>query len=179
MIDREFGLKITLKQYVKAALILNILIFSSAFSQLKEQLPKNEIEIGGALLHLRDLYQGSRGNKGLRYYVKPMLVLAHKGYIAGYFKNSHWRDSFFIGLRKYWQIRAYKNITILPGYSFGAVTGYCKGDKYDLYDDCHNGQKWQIAPYGQLFLKFKKNNFSLNLSYSLVLIYITASYYFE
>lgn len=165
--------------YVKNALIIAIFIFSNILADLKPPVPDNEIELGGALLHLTDLYQGRRGHSGLEYYLKPMLVLGHKGYIAGYFKNSHWRDSFFVGLRKYWQIGSYKNIAIIPGYSFGIVSGYCKSNKYDFYDDCYNGRKWQIAPYGQLFLKFKKNKFSINLSYSLVLIYITASYYFD
>ncbi len=160
-------------------IIVTIFLFSSVFANLKESLPVNEIEVGGALFHLRDVYQGSRGHNGVKYYLKPMLILRHKQLIGGYFKNSHWRDSFFVGLRKYWLASSYKDITIIPGYAFGAVTGYCKGNKYDLYDYCDKGRKWQLAPYGQLFVKLKKNNFSLNISYSVVLFYITASYFFD
>lgn len=149
----------------------------SLSSTVLAQNKATEIEIGGVLYHLRELYDGKRGSYGIRNYLKPVFLVTHQGWLGGYFKNSHQRNSYILGVRGYWPSFQHHELAIRPGYSAGMVTGYCRGIGYDLYDDCSLGRKWQLVPYGQLFVKFQKDNVSLNVGYSIVLTYLTLSFF--
>lgn len=159
-------------------LFLIIICWQSVVASELSIAPENEIEVGGVLYHLRELYDGKRGNYGVRNYLKPVLIFSHQGWLAGYFKNSHQRNSYVVGMRRYWpSSKYYGDYHLMPGFAVGMVSGYCKGKGSDIYDDCSDNRKSQLVPYGQLFLKFKKDNWSFNVSYSFVLVYLTASYY--
>ena len=151
-----------------------------AIASLNAGIENNEIEVGGAMFHLRQLF-GSKQNStyGIRNYLNPSVVISHHGWLAGYFKNSHQKDSYVVGVRRYWPAKKMNNMELVPGFAVGVATGYCRGKNNDLYDKCTNNRKWQAVPYGQLFLKLKKDNVSLNLGYSLVVTYLNMSYYFN
>ena len=137
----------------------------------------NDLELeGGALLyHISDLYKHveREGN----YYVKPVFVVAKNGFLAAYFKNSHSSDSFALAIRRNWFEHKYQHFSYISGYSLGLVTGYCTSGGIQMYEDCNGYTKHQVAPYGQVFFNIKKNNVSLNLSYSIAVVFVTASYY--
>lgn len=146
------------------------------------EMEDNEIELGGVLYHLRELTgvkSSNYGRYGIRNYLKPFFIVSHKGWLAGYFENSHHGNSYVVGMRRYWPSTKFNSYNLVPGFAVGMATGYCKGKGSDIYDNCSNNRKWRVVPYGQLFLRLKKDNVSLNLGYSFVLTYLTASYYFN
>lgn len=138
----------------------------------------SEIEVGGLLYHFRELYEGRRDHYGVRNYLKPVFLVNYQGWLAGYFKNSHQKNSFVVGVRRHLKAKPLGEYKLVPGYAAGMVTGYCKGKGADIYDDCSGGRKWRPVPYGQVFIKLKKDNLSVNLGYSFVLSYLTVSYFF-
>ena len=166
------------ERLMKRAWVLSVIFLGLFYSV--PSLPKeiSEIEVGGVLYHFRELYEGRRDHYGIRNYLKPVLLVNYQGWLAGYFKNSHQKNSFVVGMRRHLSAKPMGQYELVPGYAVGLVTGYCKGKGADIYDDCSGGRKWRPVPYGQVFVKLKKDNLSLNLGYSFVLSYVTVSYFF-
>ncbi len=166
------------ERLMKRAWVLIVIFFGIFYAVPSLSKVVSEIEVGGVLYHFRELYEGRRDHFGIRNYLKPVFLVNYQGWLAGFFKNSHQKNSFVVGLRRHLQAKRMGEYDLVPGYAAGLVTGYCKGKGADIYDDCSGGRKWRPVPYGQVFVKLKKDNLSLNLGYSFVLSYLTVSYLF-
>lgn len=167
---------LTMKKHF-AITLLGMIFSSSAFSFIGKASNESEVELGSFVYHLRELVDSQQ--RGRNNYYKPMLLFSKQGFIAGYFKNSHDRDTVTVGIRRYWPVKKKGTYSIVPGYSLGIVRGYCHGKKgFDVYRECEKDQRPRISPFAQVFLKARMDNVSLNLSYSLVLLYATVSMYF-
>lgn len=136
-----------------------------------------ELEFGSLLYHITDAF--SHKQREGNYFFKPTVMLSKQGLIAAYFKNSHSKDSVVIGVRRYWSEKKVDSIRYQTGYSVGIIKGYCTAGGMRIYEDCTSETKSQLAPYGQLFLKARKDNVSINIAYSVVLLYATLSFYLD
>ena len=164
----------------KVISFLGLLLLSmpaSSKSWWGEATPELEIEGGALLYHLTDLFQ--KKQRESNYFYKPMLLASKDGLIFGYLKNSHQKDSWAAGIRRYWFDKKVGELTYLAGYALGSVYGYCTNGGLRFYEDCNEKTRHQIAPYAQAFLKIRKGNVSLNLNYGAVIVYASVSAYFS
>ena len=152
--------------------------YALSFDDIKGEANNNlEIEVGSFLYHISDLYKHVQRDG--KYYFKPMILASKYGIVGGYFKNSHYRDSFALAIRRYWFTSKGKYFDYDVGYSLGIVSGYCTTGGMEIYEDCTGNAKHQIAPYGQAFLKVRNDKVSLNLSYSIAIVFASLSYFFD
>jgi len=168
---------------IKKSPIILIFCFNCAYSFLPGTITKEkEIKVGMFLTHFSMRYSGI--SPFVYDSFRTAISFTMKGLEIGYFNNSHKQNSFYFQIKRNIFRREFKKINLIGGYGAGLVGGYCafrekNNGRFHVYRPCQAKQQWLLHPAGELFLKAKKDNFSLNISYSVMVLIGTASFYFD